>query len=79
MRDHYTCICGSVEWIISNNCIECASCGFKYTMFAIISADDFGKRIRKGFIEKEINRNKKTIWRTQNTTEYNKKGEIKCK
>jgi len=53
MQDYYKCICGSVEWIISNNCVECASCGFKYTIFAIIPADDFNKRIRKG-LEKDL-------------------------
>ena len=51
MQDHYTCICGSVEWIISNDYVECASCPFKYRMLATIPPDDFNKRIRKGFAE----------------------------
>lgn len=47
MSDYYTCNCGSVEWVISNDHVECASCGFEYNMLAIIPADDFNKRIRK--------------------------------
>ena len=47
MQDHYTCICGSVEWVISNDYVECASCPFKYRMLATIPPKDFNERIRK--------------------------------
>jgi len=47
MDDAYTCKCGSTEWIIWDDHIECSACDFEYQMLAIIPVDDFNKRIRK--------------------------------
>ena len=47
MDDAYTCKCGSTEWIIWEDHIECAKCDFEYRLFTIIPVDDFNERIRK--------------------------------